>query len=65
MNEEGSSPAQTIVIVTVLDANEPPVFVSSHYVTSVPEGAAIGTQLFAGILALDTDEVFYNRCHIQ
>lgn len=51
------NPGQTIVIVEVLDVNEPPVFVSSHYVTSVSEGMTIGEQLFSGIRAIDKDEV--------
>ena len=44
------------MIVNVLDVNEPPVFVSSHYITSIPEGTSAGSQLFSGILAVDSDE---------
>lgn len=45
------------MIVDVMDANERPVFVSSHYVTSIPEGATVGDVLFTGIVAVDYDEV--------
>jgi hypothetical protein len=51
------TPGQTIVVVDVTDVNEPPVFVSSHYVTSVSEGMTMGSQLFSGVLAVDNDEV--------
>ena len=45
------------MILDVADVNEPPMFISSHYVTSVSEGATIGETLFTGILAVDNDEV--------
>ncbi len=45
------------MIIDVLDVNEPPVFVSSHYITSVSEGATVGEILFTGLLAVDNDEV--------
>ena len=57
MERTGINPAQAIVVVNVMDVNEPPVFVSSHYSTSITEGTTIGSQLFAGILAIDNDEV--------
>ena len=46
------------MIVDVTDVNEPPVFISSHYITSISEGATIGQVLFTGILAVDNDEVY-------
>ena len=58
MDATSSTPDQTLVIVDVADVNEPPIFVSSHYITSVSEGMTIGNQLFAGILAIDNDEVY-------
>ena len=58
MDATSSTPGQTLVIVDVTDVNEPPIFVSSHYITSVSEGMTIGNQLFAGILAIDIDEVY-------
>jgi len=44
-------------VLTVTDVNEPPTFVSSHYVASVEENAAIGDQVLSGILAVDGDSV--------
>lgn len=58
MDATSSTPGQTTVIVDVADVNEPPIFVSSHYFTSVSEGMTIGNQLFSGILAIDNDEVY-------
>ncbi len=45
----------------MLDVNEPPIFLSSHYVTSVSEGMTIGNVLFNGIVAIDNDEVKNNN----
>lgn len=57
MDSTTSTPGQTLVIVGVTDVNEPPIFVSSHYITSISEGMTIGDELFSGILAIDNDEV--------
>ena len=57
MDSTTSNPGQTTVIVEVADVNEPPVFVSSHYITSVSEGMTTGDELFTGILAVDNDDV--------
>lgn len=59
LESESSNPGQAIVIMNVQDVNEPPVFVSSHYVTSIPEGIPVGSQVSVGILAVDSDEVFH------
>ena len=44
-------------MLTVTDVNEPPIFVSSHYIASVEETAGAGEQVLSGILAVDGDSV--------
>lgn len=57
MDSSASNPSQALVLVDVTDVNEPPIFVSSHYITSVSEGMAVGSEIFSGIVAIDNDEV--------
>ena len=44
-------------VISVLDVNEPPEFLSSHFSLEISEGAGVGDTLFSGLRAVDNDEV--------
>lgn len=44
------------VVINVLDVNEPPFFLNSHYVALVSEHANVGEPIHAFVSAVDHDE---------
>ena len=56
--EHPDANSETTVILHVIDVNEPPEFLRSHYSASVSEEAELGDTVFSSVEAIDNDEVY-------